>query len=296
MEIQHVRKASTVTRRRRKNSFSPALVLVLVVFLVIAYLIGASKFGTWLATKVVAPMIRGSSPTVTSDLVIPSAAPAEETEQDMDTLVISLPAMHCYAIQMGVFEKKENAEAQSDNLQTLGAAGYVLLDGGMYRVLAAGYPDETSMEKVRAQLQSEGLDSRAYEVSANGLRLRVKSTDEQLERLEAALAFAAALPGRLSQAAIAFDRDAKSTASGVSEIKEIRDDCKTHAAVVSELSNNADTMLRPIANFLSDIHGLLADLCADSDAETPVFSAALKHLYLDAVFGYQDMANTIESD
>ncbi len=295
MEIRHVRKASTVSRRRRKNSFSPALVLVLVVFLVIAYLIGASKFGTWLATKVVAPMIRGSSPTITSELVIPSASPTAEQAQDVDTLVISLPAIHCYAIQMGVFEKKENAQAQSDSLKKLGAAGYILSDEDMYRVLAAGYPDESSMEKVRAQLQGEGLDSRTYEISANGLRLRVKGTEEQLERLEAALAFAAALPGQLSQAAIAFDRDTQSTASGVSVLKGIRDNCDVHALTVGELTDSADTTLRPIADYLRDMYNLLADLCADGDAETVVFSAALKHLYLDAVYGYQCMANVMEN-
>lgn len=290
-----MRRGSTVVRRRRKNSFSPALVLVLVVFLVIAYLIGASKFGTWLATKVVAPIIRGSSPTVTSELIRPSASPTPSSTTDTDTLVISLPAIHCYAIQIGVYEKKENADAQSESLKKLGAAGYVQPDGVLYRVLAAGYPEETSMEKVRMQLLNEGLDSRPYEISANGLRLRVNGTDDQLEKLEAALSFAAALPGQLSRAAIAFDRDAQSTASGISVIKGIRDDCESHAAVINELCDHADTTLRPIANYLVDINDLLTDLCTDSDVETIRFSAALKHLYLEAVYGYQSMADTMES-
>lgn len=295
MEIRHVRKASTATRRRRKNSFSPALVLVLIVFLVVAYLIGASKFGTWLATKVVAPLIRGSKPTITSELILPSASPTQNVTINTDTLVISLPAMHCYAIQIGVFEKKENADSQSDSLKKLGAAGYVLSDASLYRVLAAGYPDESSMEKVRTQLQGEGIDSRAYEISANGLRLRVNGTDEQLARLESALSFVAALPGQLSQAAIAFDRDAKSTASGISALKDIRDNCEAHASVINELGDHAEISLRPIANYLTHIYDLLSELSADSGMETIRFSAGLKHLYLEAVYGYKSMANAMES-
>jgi hypothetical protein len=46
---------------------------------------------------------------------------------------------------------KTNADTQATALQQRGAGGYVMEDGGRYRVLAAAYTAEESLKQVREQ-------------------------------------------------------------------------------------------------------------------------------------------------
>lgn len=290
MEIRHVRKR---TQRRRKSSFSPALILMCAVSLAIVYGIGASKFGTWLAARVVAPAIIRVMPTETPEAVISSATPAIDTRAD--TLSITLPAVLCYAVQIGVYGERDNANAQSESLRKLGAAGYIAEDGEHYRVLAAGYPDSASMDKVRAQLLSSGIESRAYEIVTDGLRLRVSGDAEALDGLEAALSFAAALPEELSEAAIRFDRESLDVFEGREMIRSVLDDCLLHMAVFESMEEPTRAALAPAADYLSDVAASMEALSSLDGEDTVRFSSAVKRLYLDAVFGYQRMASEMEN-
>ena len=110
----------------------------------IVYLVSASAAGTWLAEKVMAPAFEAlaSLGREQEDLTAPetedlqqvslSTAPSSRSED------ISLPALTCYTLQMGVFSSAENAQKQSDTLKSQGAGGYVLQDGDRYRVLGIG--------------------------------------------------------------------------------------------------------------------------------------------------------------
>lgn len=290
MEMRQVRRR---TRRRRKGTFSPALFLIGGVFAAVVYGIGASKLGTWLASSVVAPAIYRLAPVETPAPVLFTSAPAKEAE--VETLAISLPAVRCYAVQIGVYGELANAEAQSESLRKLGAAGYISADGERYRVLAAGYPDESSMVKVRAQLEGSGIDSLTHEIVTDGMRLKVSGTPEQLEALEAALSFTAALPERLSEEVIRFDRDALGVAEGVEAMSGIRSLCVKHMSAFDELDEKAGETLEPVKDYLDGVAALIDGLERLDAGDTVPFSSAVKRLYLDAVFGYRQMTKRIDA-
>lgn len=284
MEFRHARRRKP---RRRKLDFSPALVVICVVFLTVVYGVGASKFGTWLASSVVAPAICELAP-VSTPTAAAARTPAERTA-GTESVPISLPAIHCYAVQIGVYEERSNADAQSDRLRELGAAGYIAEDGGRYRVLAAGYPDESSMEKVRAQLAGSDIDSLPYELSSDGVRLRVEGTAEELSGLEEALSFTAGLPERLSREALRFDKDALAVSDGADAISAVRAECRQYEDIFRSAGLSAEEPLTPVAAYLAGAGELMETLCDMNEAETAAFSSALKRLYLDVVFGYRQM-------
>ncbi|MDO4572722.1 MAG: SPOR domain-containing protein [Clostridia bacterium] len=293
MEIRHVKRTA---RRKRAGRFSPAMIPVLAVFFIGAYLIGASRFGTWLASDVVAPAILDAAPLPSGETqaAASEATAAPEASGAPETLVLSLPALYCYSIQIGAYESLSNAEAQAAQLKKLGAAGYIVDDGSVRRVLAAGYPRQDSMAQVIRQLEAEGLESRAYELCADGFRLRVSGTPEQLECLEAALSFSASLPERLSEASIQFDRDSMSVSEGVSMLARIREECADQAGALEALAEGADEALRPALAYLGEAESLLSVFCDASHAERAAASSDIKRLYLETFFLYQAMAASMQ--
>ncbi len=291
MEFRRVHRFS---RHRRKRGFSPALVLVCLVFLTIVYGVGVSKLGTWLASSVVAPLIRASESSEIAQTPESLDVTPETSGEDVESRQFTLPSLHCYAVQIGVFSEEANAQAQAAQLQLLGAAGYILSDNGQYRVLAAGYPEKTDMEQVRSRLESDGIDSRSHEILTDGLRMMASGTAGELQSLESALAFCASLPEKLSALSVTFDRDSLSVTAGIDALSPIMEESGRHAALQSSFGAATAEMLSPVWIYLDEARLGMESLGELTPDDTVVFSSRLKRLYLEIVLSYQCMAENIE--
>ena len=178
-------------KRRRRNSSDAGRALgALVMVGLIIYLFTASAAGKWLAEEVMAPAFSALSelPVFNSDsldkLEQESTANEESLEVSLNGGIssvsenVELPAISCFALQMGVFSSEENASALSDSLKERGAGGYVYDDEGMYRVLASGYGTETEARTVKDRLISEGSDCAVYGIGNSLFPFRVNNDPE----------------------------------------------------------------------------------------------------------------------
>ncbi len=281
MEFRRRRK----TYRQRKDAAYPATIAALVVFLLVVYVVGASKAGTWLAKNVAAPVFAWIAPLEEEITPVSNEATNAPVQTQAKTVELVAPACACYALQMGAYENQDNAESQAKSLREVGAAGYVWKDDSWYRVLAAGYANEADRDNVAQNLSSQGVDSRAYTISYGERVLTVTADAARAKTLAAAIAAAAHVPNAVYEACIDFDKGAKSVEEGKSTVREIRLPAETALASLKELSSDGgeiDALRACLNGFL-----LLADDMLGLDQNDKLaFSSAFKRFYLLAVEGY----------
>ena len=290
MEYRRARRPSA---RRRQGGMAPAAIIVCIVFLSGVYLFGISKLGTWLAERVVAPVIQAMLPIdrVEEPTLIQTIQPSPEP---VDERVCELPNLDCYAIQIGVYADTANAEAQAARLRSLGAAGYLVGDGDRTRVLAAGYPLVTSMQQVCGQLEQEGVDCLAYEIHTDGVRFSASGTLVQLNTLEAVLNEACSLPEELSAFSIRFDKESMTVAAGIEALQRMQRDAESQLTSLRALESAAfSDAIEPLLSYFASANERITALCADFDQSVTVLSASLKHQYLDCVYAYADLVTAM---
>ena len=292
MEYRRVRR---IPQRRRRGGATPAAALAIIVFAAGVYLFGASKLGTWLARQVVAPVISAMLPaenTVTPALIsIVSPTPEPESET-----VLELSGLDCYAIQIGVYSDSGNASAQAERLQEMGAAGYPVQEEARTHILAAGYPDEASMQQVREQLKKQGVEDRVFEIHTDGARLSISGTDMQIKTLCAVLSAAEALPGKIYAAAISFDEGGMQADAGAELLSPLIKEAENQLLSIAALkSAKLDLLCEPLDAYFSRMTDCAEANCAAS-ASHAEFSSGLKYLYLSSVFAYGEMISALAGD
>ena len=180
------RRRGKLRRTRGDKGDSASLGGVIIILLLIAaavYLISASAAGTWLAKEVFAPLfasfgVKYRLPIVRLIRAIQYLLWRIGSRTD---ITVRLPAISCYALQMGVFSTQENASEIANTIKAQGAGGYVYNEGGMFRVLAMGYADETSAKSVRDRLRSTGNDCALHIIEADK-RTFIVTTDSSSEQ------------------------------------------------------------------------------------------------------------------
>ena len=279
-------------RRRRRSSRSPrrantlwgAAACIALVVAAVVYLVGISGARTWLAEHVVAPVFQTLG--VAGDGG--EAQPGEDGADASATVaseLLELPAMTCYALQMGVYTTESNAEKQSVALQEVGAGGYIVQDGDRYRVLAAGYASQEELQQVRDQLTAEGIDSAAYSLTAAPSKLVVTGTGAQVDALERALNGLTELQGGLCELAIAFDRDQQPVEEGQSSIAALASTVEGYLAGVSAVSTDQAVMVS-LADCCRDILAQLQKATAMPEEDRAGFTAYLKYTCLFCAEAY----------
>ncbi|MDR0840248.1 MAG: SPOR domain-containing protein [Christensenellaceae bacterium] len=257
----------------------------------IVYLVSASAVGTWLAEHVMAPAFDALA-AYTGKQPGSEASPPEEarqvslsTDKSSVSANISLPAIACYTLQMGVYSSADNAGKQAKDLQAQGAGGYILEDGGRYRVLAAGYADEASAKDVKSRLVSEGIDCTVYQLSAPGATFRVSAEQEQLRDVERGFGALYAAQSALMQAALAFDRDAQTVAQGQQAAADILAQLRGDIEVLAPYTD-ASAAITSIAQCGDTFIDALTKLTGSAAADTAAFAAELKHTQLSLTHAY----------
>lgn len=299
-------------RRRRRKTFRTSrsrtgsgassgagrAVAALLMVAAIVYLVSASAAGTWLAEHVMAPAFDALAAYTEKKAPIEDT-PAEDVQQvslstDKSSVSanIALPALDCYALQMGVFSSQENASRHAETIRSQGAGGYVLQDGDRYRVLAAGYAQEAEAKEVKNRLVKEGMDCTVYQISAPGATFRVSAEQGQLSEVETGFSALCQAQSALTEAVIAFDRDTQSVTEGQSAVQSVQSALEQGMAGLSAYAQSAPAIARLVAcrdRFSSELSAL-----AQSTASThAAFSSQLKYTQLSLTKAYADMVGEL---
>ena len=271
----------------------------------IVYLVSASAAGTWIAENVMAPMIsafsgnndadndgtQDATNTQTPDGSLSTSVDlsAGASSQSVTSAQVSLPALDCFMLQMGVYSSKSNAEAQAETLQAQGAGGYILEDASTgetrYRVMASGYEDAESAKSVKNRLVDEGIDCTVYELSTAAATFRVTASEESIPQIEAGFAALEKAQRALSTAAIDFDKNSMGVEEGQSLTLEILSTLESDMGGLLSF-DGTDGTLSQLLDAYRDAKAALQSLSGGSYDSTVGFSAQLKHTLLYVTHRY----------
>ena len=293
-------------RRRRQSNFAGRAVVVLLIIAAVVYFITASKAGTWIAENVMAPVFSALSTYSPFDTAPSESTDAEDvatgdayavslsTDKSSMNVNIALPAVNCYALQMGVYSAYDNAYQQSASLQAQGAGGFILQDGDRYRVLAAGYNSEADAKEVKTRLISSGTDCALYTLTAPGATFKITAEPTQVEAIEQGFPALSNALTALGETAIAFDRDGMDVAAGKTAVQGICDTLKSDTAGLSAYTSYSSAIAQ-IITCRDTFTTSLQTLAEDGTESTTLFSAMLKNAHLMLAHEYCAMADGITS-
>lgn len=301
--------------RRRRRGMPPELLRGILVVLAIGacvYVALATAVGNFVAEKIVAPVFRQlsgktavqSSPSPTEEAVEtvqPQAEPAEEASETLalvpqGTLSAAEPAegggaqqqtelrvegQTYYALQLGVFSEKANAETLSRQMQARAAGGYIYEDGERFRVFAAVYDSREAARTVKKQLMEQnGIDSSLYELSAAPAALRITAPEAQSSAVQEGFSQMESVCSELLSLCEAFDRKEVTAAQAKEQLRSLAEACRRPAEALSSVRQG---IAAGLCAELTEKAQRITD-CAQSDAaDSAAFSAALKYLHIGEV-------------
>lgn len=298
-------------RRRRRHYAAPEgggagkAILALIVIAAVVYLVSASAAGTWVAQNVVAPVfawvddqLKGAPAAATpGGTVNLPEQPQGSSEASGDTVTaeVELPAMECFALQMGVYSTETNAQTEAETLQKRGAGGYVMEDAGKYRVLAAAYTQRESLDQVREQLKTEGLDSALYTFLAPMSTLRVTATEAQLARIKDGFAALNSLQIKMAEASLTFDKEQQKPADGKTKASELLTELKTAKDVFLAGDTGSNPVLSAMEECFNKYEDALNELSSYGTESFVDFSSKMKYTHLYIAHAYATLAQQVSA-
>lgn len=285
-------------RAQRKKSGGAGRVVVALLFCAAAvYLISASAAGTWLAETVIAPVFTGIEEVLSGKIRQEEQGESQSVSLSGDTTKqeeITLPALTCHMLQMGVYSNHENAVSQAQALQARGAGGYIIEEDSRYRVIASGYDTEESLDSVRQQLLAEGIESAKYKVELPKMVFHVTANEAQLTAVRDGFAALKQAQGELSLLAIEFDRNGMSVVQGREAAKEILAPIEEKRAVLSVQQGEGTVLAKVMVCY--DAATSAINALAEFESESNVdFSSKIKYTHLQVTHEYAKLIESLSS-
>ena len=297
-------------RRRRRRRFAAAgggtyrAIAALLVVAAVVYLISASAAGTWIAQNVMAPafaafdnMILGAAEKNTPDTSDQPATPKTSgVSADTVTGDVELPVMECFALQMGVYSDKNNADLEAQALQQRGAGGYVMEDAGRYRVFAAAYDSMESLKQVRDQLTTEGMESASYTFNSPVSTLRVTATQAQLDGISAGFKALSQLEKDIASATLTFDQQKLTAQKGRDTATTLLSQLRSANDAFTVAAEGEDNpVLQATRSCFSKYEEALTALSQYSTESFVDFSAKMKYTHICIAHAYATLAQEVSA-
>lgn len=274
----------------KKKSRYANWIIAVVILGIAAYLIGAGAAGGWLAKNVIEPVFGKSSssgepspsvstaPTGTQEAV--SAASGGVTGHVEET--ITAGEITLYTLQVGAFTDESNANASAEAIAALGGAGYVAYDGELYRVLAAGYLNESDAKDVQSALEAQDVASTVFQLKSGMLEFKIGATPAQVDAVKACFAAVPDAVETLQQ--IVFDADRGADVDD--DIRALASDVTTAYDTLEAAVSPNDGAIQSLAAYMSELCDKMNDIPLSSEVSAAEFSAQLKYDLIGTVVDY----------
>ncbi len=293
MEYKRHRRRGASRRNKRESGEVGRAFIALCMVAAIVYLVSASAAGTWIAQNVVVPVfaaVERFKPGA-QEPAAEAAQPQADMQVALDTSPkavdadVTLPAVTCFALQMGVYASEENARAQAAELKRMGGGGYVLQDADRYRVIAAGYAMEADARNVKDRLIEQGVDCALYTLATNAATYRVSAQEEQLAQVRAGFSAISNAQQALTDCVLSFDKSGLSVAEGKAQTQRIADTLRQDMALLGSYEGEQATLSSLLSCY--DDALLAIEKAAQSDAaDASAFAAELKYAQLSVTDRY----------
>jgi Sporulation related domain. len=256
---------------------------------IVAYLVSAGAAGGWLAKNVIEPVFGKGGPATATPGASVSATPAatrgelqSETATDRVEETITAGEISLYTLQVGAYTDESHANASAGAIAAMGGAGYIAYDGELYRVLAAGYLNESDAKDVQATLEQQSVTSAVFLLKSGSLEFKIGATPAQVEVIKAC--FTAVPAAALTLQQIVFDADRG---------ENVDEDIKALAADVAEVYGNLEAAISPDDSAIQSLAAYMSEFCEkmnniplSTDVSAVEFSARLKYNLIGIVVDY----------
>ncbi len=271
---------SRMPPEKKKAKHLPAIIAgVLVLGAVSVYLIGANTVSDFLSQNVVAPVAALFTPDATPEPKTSTLAQetpqAQPTEEQNSTIII--PSNTVYAIQMGVFDEQENANAVATDAKNKGGAGYIIEDSGK-RVILAGYPTEQEAKAVKENLAtSQQMETAIYEIKSDSLEFAVQGKSEEITELENAIISYDTAQSMVYDLIISFDKSEKTQEQALAELQSIATTVEEAKKTVDGITKGVDNSIMDLVSMFEIVETSLREL---SDSAGIELSSGMKNAYI----------------
>jgi hypothetical protein len=226
----------------------------------------------------------------------PDESPNESSSQKV-TEQLDIAPFNLYAIQLGAFTSKENAEVAARELQAKGGAGYILNDK-YFRLLAMGYASETDAQKVKQQLEKEGIESQIYSIAVPGVNMEITASADKVSNVKSAFSLwiekTRALEDivkRLDTSAISVEDAKKGIEATIGAFNSTLEQLKAYSA--TQESNHILAGLQELyQKGIESLNGIFAGNVVNRVAT----SSKIKYTYIDMVYRYKQYIDTITGE
>lgn len=279
--------------RKKKNDFAgvASIVILLMVAALFIYVFQALDIGSILFGGSSASPVASSSKAAITASIKPTATPDDSASPassdtaatgDLTTEDIKINALTLYGVQLGVFDKQDNAQTLAGQLKPQGASGYVLLDGIQYRVIDSVYYTQADAKTVRDQYKAGTVaDASLLKVNVTGFTLKVKASSDQITTIRSALA------SMQSQLVVLIDTQKKAQAKQLSndDVVSVIRSCadkftQTDAALTQSISTKDSPVIAKLHEALSENADSLNAL-AQNSGDTAALLSGLKYNIID---------------
>lgn len=288
----------TYSRRREETGgglFSIVLLLIMTAALV--YILVATPVGNWLVGSV---FKFGKEPSSSGERIsAPTALPSSSNTAspfatDTETKKFELKPLELYALQIGIFDTAEGAKTLASTLKSLGAAGYLFSTAEGERVLASGYLTEAAASSVSKRLNEQGYASTVYPIRTQSVALSCTSTEDRLEKVGSACAFASEIITKLYEESIRFDGEERGVDYGIAVVRELTDKVRDARSSLDGISDSGG-VINCLDEYYLQLTGALTRLGSSDTTNRVEFSGRLKYLQLEAVDHYRALIAAVEA-
>ena len=288
--MRYSRMASSSSPSPKRKPRYANWIIAAVILGVAAYLIGAGAAGGWLAKNVIEPVFgKDTSNAATPEATLsPTATAPLQTESQSVTGTarveenITAAEISLYTLQVGAYSDDGNAQSSAQTVTGMGGAGYVAHDGDLYRVLLAGYLNESDAKDVQTSLEAQSITSTIFELKSGTLEFKIGATPSQVEAIKACFDAVPATVERLQQ--IVFDADRGENVDD--DIEALVDDVTAvYSNLEAEISPD-ESAIQSLAAYMSEFCEKMNNIPLSTDVSAVEFSAQLKYNLIGIVVDY----------
>ncbi len=290
MEYKH-RYNSKSGKAKFRGRLATAIVAILSILL-IAAILALSPAGEYLMQKVVTPLFSGLKEKKDVDIISAlkqqddksqTASPTAATPQPTHR-ILTIEERPFFILQMGSYLEQEAANNHAEQIRLFGAGGTVLADGSVFRVFAAAYMDEQSLEKVQSQVRADGFEATPYITEKKILKITLDGDKETVETIEEAVNLINEIPSRLTEISLSYDRGEMSAKQIINEIDSILKRCKELTVSMEKIKEDSVSLILQLIQKYSE--NLSTFLQEHDTMSTEMLSGELKHLQLSIIIDY----------
>lgn len=285
---------------RKKRKYTN-LVIIVIILGIAAYFIGAGAAGGWLAENVIDPVFNSGSsnaadttdapsetdavPDQSAKTAIVPAASGERIEQQISAQKIAL-----YTLQSGAFSSESNASEAAGEIVAQGGAGFVAYDGDLYRVLMAGYLEESDAKDVQTTLEQSGVSTKIFKLDSGTLEFKIGAESEQIQTVKACFDSAPGTVEKLQQ--IIYNLDKGLTVDD--DIGALKASVQKTADDFEQVVETDEGAMQKLRAYMKALNTTVQALPVSSEVSKVEFSSQLKYNLISIVVDYASFLDEIQ--